>query len=53
VEGLAQVDQPLVTASPVLLGNQAVQIGHLLRSSLNTALVQAPTWGLELRDQKA
>jgi len=53
VEGLAQVDQQLVTAYPGLLGNQAVQIEHLLKSNLNTDLVQAPTWGLELRDQKA
>jgi hypothetical protein len=52
VEGLAQVDQQLVMAYLGPLGNQAVQTEHLLKSNLNMALAQAPTWGLELRDQK-
>ena len=53
MEGLAQADQPSAMASPGLLGNQAVQTELLLKSSLSMAQAQAPTWGLELRDQKA
>ena len=52
MEGLAQEDQLLVTASQAQLGNQVVQTEHLPKSNPSTALAQALILAPERLDLK-
>ena len=52
MEGLAQEDQLLVTASRAQLDSQVVQTEHLPKSNLSMALAQAPILAPERLDLK-